>query len=148
MKAKDILASKQGALLSIAETSTVHQAVEIFVQHKVGFLIVKNKYGNVSGVLSERDVIRKCTIAKKNIEQVPVSDIMTMRNDITIGAETDDIESLMNTMTEKRIRHIPIFAEGQLTGIISIGDIVKIILDAKESEIKTLSSYVSGNYPG
>lgn len=148
MKAKDIIASKGNTVFSISENSTVHQAVEMLVQQKIGFLIVKDEYENVSGVFSERDVVKKCIASKKDVEKVFVREIMTKRSDITTGTETDELENLMNVMTEKKIRHIPILASERVIGIVSIGDIIKHILDAKESEIKTLSGYVAGNYPG
>lgn len=148
MKAKDIIASKGNTVFSISENSTVHQAVEMLVQQKIGFLIVKDEYENVSGVFSERDVVKKCIASKKDVEKVFVREIMTKRSDIITGTETDELENLMNVMTEKKIRHIPILASERVIGIVSIGDIIKHILDAKESEIKTLSGYVAGNYPG
>jgi CBS domain-containing protein len=148
MKAKEILRSKGGAIVSITEASTVAQAVAALAQHKIGFLIVNDASGAFAGVLSERDVVQKCVSGKKDTDQVPVSAIMTPKERVITGTEEEDIESIMNTMTERKIRHLPIFNGPQLKGIISIGDVIKTILQAKDEEIKTLSSYVSGNYPG
>ncbi|MEW5799469.1 MAG: CBS domain-containing protein [Bacteroidota bacterium] len=148
MKAKDIIAIKGGGTLNIKEDATVQQAVSELAARKIGFLIVQNSSGEVTGVMSERDVINKCVHEKKDPEKTNVKDIMTPRDKIILGFEEDDIQSIMNTMTEKKIRHLPIFREDQLTGIISIGDVVKVLLESKDKEIQALSAYVSGNYPG
>ncbi len=148
MKAKDILAAKGKEILSVTEDATVFQAVSELAKHKIGFLIVRDASGAVAGVLSERDVVQKCVILKKDTEQIMVREIMTAKEKIIAASEEDDIQTIMNTMTERKIRHIPVFKEDQLAGIISIGDVVKNMLDEKDYEIKTLSAYVSGNYPG
>lgn len=148
MKAKDIIAIKGGGTLNIKEDATVQQAVSELATRKIGFLIVQNSSGDVTGVMSERDVINKCIHEKKDPAKTTVKEIMTPRDKIILGFEEDDIQSIMNTMTEKKIRHLPIFREDQLTGIISIGDVVKVLLESKDKEIQALSAYVSGNYPG
>ena len=74
-------------------------------------------------------------------------EIMTKRDELISAAEEDDIEKIMNIMTTKKIRHLPVFKENQLTGIISIGDVIKFILLAKDDEIKTLTQYAFGQYP-
>lgn len=148
MKAKDILLSKGNSVLSIQEDASVQQAVSELSSRKIGFLIVRNASGEVTGVVSERDVINKCVNQKSDPEKTLVKDIMTPKEKIILGFEEDDIESIMNTMTEKKIRHLPIFSGDQITGIISIGDVIKVLLESKDKEIQALSAYVSGNYPG
>jgi CBS domain-containing protein len=148
MKAKDILKSKRGEVICIAESSTVYQAAAILAKYKIGLLIVNDLSGNFAGVLSERDVVQKCVNLKKDPEQVRVSDIMTSRDKVSIGSEDEEVQEIMNTMTENKIRHLPIFSGEQLKGIVSIGDVIKTILEAKDEEIKSLSNYLSGNYPG
>jgi predicted transcriptional regulator len=73
---------------------------------------------------------------------------MTPREKIVAASEGDDVQSLMNTMTQKKIRHLPIFKGMELSGVISIGDIIKNMLELKDYEIKTLIDYISGKYPG
>ncbi len=148
MKAKDILESKKGEVVSIVDDLTVYDAVAALTKFKIGFLIVKNLSGHFQGVLSERDVVNKCVLQKKSPDQMKIREIMTGKEKVISGFEDEDVEAIMNTMTEKKIRHLPIFNGDQLKGIISIGDVIKILLNEKDSEIKTLSSYVSGNYPG
>ncbi len=147
MIAKDILDLKGRKVVVVNEDSTVMEAVSELVNNKIGLLIVKNNSGDIVGVVSERDIIKKCIFPKKSPEQVIIKDIMTPKENIVIASEDDDIQALMNTMTLKRIRHIPIFRNRELTGIISIGDIVKNLLEQKDYEIKTLVDYITGKYP-
>ena len=148
MTAKDILDAKGGDIVSIAENATVFQAVAILTKYKIGLLIVHTATGRFGDVISERDVVQKCVNLKKNPEQVTVNEIMTPREQVQTGSEEEEIQEIMNTMTEKKVRHLPIFKGDELKGIISIGDVIKNLLTEKDNEIKTLSGYVSGNYPG
>jgi CBS domain-containing protein len=147
MNAKDILDSKGRKIFAVTESTTVYEAISELANNKIGLLIVKNATGNISGVLSERDIIQKCIYLKKDPGLLRARDIMTPKEDIVVAAEEDDIQNLMNTMTEKRIRHLPIFRGQELSGIISIGDIVKSMIEIKDYEIKSLIDYISGNYP-
>jgi len=147
MKAKDILNTKGRKIFSILEDATVSEAITELTNNKIGLLIIKSSADAISGVLSERDIVRKCIYPKKDPVSMKVKEIMTSKENIVVAAESDDIQSMMNTMTEKKIRHIPIFRERELCGIISIGDIIKNLLEIKEYEIKTLIEYISGKYP-
>jgi CBS domain-containing protein len=147
MNAKDILDSKGRKIFAVTEDTTVFDAISELANNKIGLLIVKNSAGNISGVLSERDIIQKCIYPKKDPGLLRSRDIMTPKENIVVAAEEDDIQNLMNTMTEKRIRHLPIFKGQELAGIISIGDIVKSMLEIKDYEIKSLIDYISGHYP-
>jgi len=148
MKAKDILASKGKEILTISEDATVFDVVTKLAAHKIGFLIVTNTQAGVAGVLSERDVIQKCISLQKEPAQMKAKEVMTPRERLVSATEEEDVQQIMNTMTEKKIRHLPIFDDDQLKGIISIGDVIKFILEAKDSEIKTLTEYAFGQYPG
>jgi CBS domain-containing protein len=148
MRAKDILSSKGRNVFTLVDEASVFEAVKILTDNKIGFLVILNAAGGVTGVLSERDVIQKCIFTRHDPEQLKVSEIMTPKYKIISATEDEHIQSIMNTMTEKKIRHIPIFNGEQLSGVISIGDVIKHILQAKDNEIKSLSEYVSGNYPG
>lgn len=148
MKAKDILASKSKEILTISEDATVFDVVTKLATHKIGFLIVTNTEAGVAGVLSERDIIQKCISLQKDPTTMKAKDVMTPREKLVSATEEEDVQQIMNTMTEKKIRHLPIFDGDQLKGIISIGDVIKFILEAKDSEIKTLTEYAFGQYPG
>ncbi len=146
MNAKKILDLKDNKIYQIREEAVVFEAIEELTKNKIGLLIVKNSSGDISGVLSERDIIQKCVYQKKDPQQLRVSEIMTPREKIVVAAEEDDIQSLMNTMNEKKIRHLPVFRGKEMTGVISIGDIIKNMLEIKDYEIKSLIEYISGKY--
>jgi CBS domain-containing protein len=148
MIAKHILDVKGRNVHTIPEESTVSSAVEELVGRRIGLLVIKNSAGDITGVLSERDVLQKCVQKKMNTTQVLVKEIMTEKEKLVAAAEEDDIHHLMNIMTEKRIRHLPIFKGKEMTGIISIGDIIKNMVEIKNTEIKSLIDYISGKYPG
>jgi CBS domain-containing protein len=147
MKAKDILATKSKTIFTISEDMTVFDVVGALAKNKIGFLIVTNTAGGVAGVISERDVVHKCVFVKHDPASVKAREIMTPREKLIAATEEEDIQTIMNTMTERKIRHIPVFKEDQLLGVISIGDVIKFMLDAKDSEIKTLTEYAFGQYP-
>ena len=148
MKAKDILATKGKEIVSINEETSVFDVVTTLTTHKIGFLIVTNTKAGVAGVISERDVVHKCVSLQKDPAHMKAKEIMTPRGKLVSATEEEDVQSIMNVMTEKKIRHLPVFSGDQLTGIISIGDVIKFILEAKDSEIKTLTDYAFGQYPG
>ncbi|MBP6672882.1 MAG: CBS domain-containing protein [Bacteroidetes bacterium] len=143
MKVKDILNSKGRSLFSVTEDSTIENTVAALAANKIGFLIVKDGSNAITGVISERDIVHRCMSAKKDPRTVTAKEIMTLREHLVTANEDQEIDEIMTLMTEKKIRHLPVFQGKELTGLISIGDVVKIILDDKNEEIKTLMDYVS-----
>ena len=95
------------------------------------------------GIISERDIVRGCHQSLKKLETLPVSELMTRK--VIIASLEDDINDIMAIMTEKRIRHIPVMTEGELQGIISIGDVVKSLLQDSEHRIRYLKEYMYGS---
>lgn len=144
MKVKDILDSKGRKIFTVDEGATVEQVVSELATNKIGFLIVKNASGKVAGVISERDVVHRCMSTKNDSALMKANEIMTPKSNLITATEEDEIESIMTTMTEKKIRHLPIFHSDDIVGLISIGDVIKFILEEKNEEIKTLREYVSG----
>ena len=98
--------------------------------------------GEVIGIISERDVIRKVILQGLSVHDVKVQDIMSTGL-TTITPETS-LDKCMTLMTEKRIRHLPVLRDKQLCGIVSIGDVVKYLIIEKDFKIKNLESYISG----
>ncbi len=148
MNAKDILDIKGRKVYSIDENATIFEAASELAKYKIGLLIIKNPAGDISGVLSERDIIEKVISVKKNPLVEKVKSVMTPKGKLLIASEADSTQSIMNTMTKSKIRHVLVFNRNEMAGVISIGDIVKSMLDEKEFEIKTLTDYISGKYPG
>ncbi len=139
MKVRNILATKKGHLITIRADELVRGAVAMLVEHRIGAVIVVDEAGNLVGILSERDIMRTAA-SDENLFSRPVSDIMT-RN-VIVGMPQDDVMAVAHTMLEKRFRHLPIVDEGQLIGIISIGDVLKSQRDAYSGEVDTLETRI------
>ncbi|MEJ2039029.1 MAG: CBS domain-containing protein [Desulfosarcinaceae bacterium] len=138
---KDILQEKGTGVYSVSPENTVYEALQIMADKNVGALMVMEKEKAV-GLVSERDYARKIVLKGKLSKDVPVREIMTSEM-VTIGPE-EDVEGCMELMTNKRIRHLPVFEDERLIGIVSIGDIVKTIIQHKEEIIEQLENYIKG----
>ena len=145
MKLKDVLREKDSKVWTVSARQTVHDALRILVERKIGALLVLNDAGKIAGIISERDIIRGCFQNAAAIETMPVSKLMTQN--VFVASPEDDIRVIMATMTEKRVRHIPVLENGELKGIVSIGDVVKSLLQDSEHQIKFLKEYIYGSSP-
>jgi CBS domain-containing protein len=148
MTVQDILKVKGRDVFTIHVEATVGDALKALAEKKVGGLIVIDDRENIRGIVTERDIVRSCNDSQRNIKSLAVQDIMTARNQLIVGSPADEIDYLMNVITQKRIRHIPIVdGKGTLCGIVSVGDIVKALLTHKDHEIKYLRDYIESKYP-
>jgi CBS domain-containing protein len=138
---RDLIRTKGNQIWSITPDASVYQALEMMAEKRVGALLVM-KAGKVTGILSERDCVRKVDILGKTSRAVKVEEIMT-RNVLYVEAN-QPLEDCMSLMTEKRIRHLPVFDEGQLVGMISIGDVLKEIISEQKVMISHLEHYITG----
>jgi CBS domain-containing protein len=138
---RDILQEKGFAVHTIAPEAKVYQALQLMADRNVGALMVIED-GVVVGLISERDYARKIVLKGKFSKDVPVWEIMTAEV-VRIGPD-EDIEGCMQLMTHKRVRHLPVFESERLIGIISVGDIVKAIIEHKEEIIEQLEDYIKG----
>lgn len=136
----DVLKTKGTDVFSIRPTDSVHDAVTIMNEKGVGALLVTTDEG-VAGILSERDVARKITLSGRIARQTPTSDIMTER--VTCVAPELSIDEAMRIMTERRVRHLPITKGKEVLGVISIGDLVKAIIDDQQFTIEQLQHYIT-----
>jgi CBS domain-containing protein len=124
MKIRNILDAKGALVITIRPEQTLKEAVALLAKHRIGALVVVDDSGNLAGILSERDIIRQA--AEKDIHlTLPVSKVMTKT--VTTGTLQDDPISVLQTMTDRHFRHLPILEQGKLAGIISIGDVAKAI---------------------
>ncbi len=135
MKVHTILARKGSHVATTPPDRTVRDAVAMLVEQNIGSLVVVDWSGHPIGLLSERDVIRKA-VTHPNVFDLEVAEVMTP-NPVTVMPD-EDLQSIANTMTERRIRHLPVLEEGKLVGIISIGDVVKAQRDQYRGEVDTL----------
>ena len=140
MKINDVIKAKPShEVVTIGPDATVRELIALLAEHNVGALVVSEDGERVTGIVSERDVVRRLH-ADAAVLESPVSSIMT--SDVRTCSGDDGVTDLMQTMTEHRIRHVPVVADGRLTGIISIGDVVKSRIGELEFERDQLDSYV------
>jgi len=142
MRISDVLRQKGTAVATIAPTATVRELVTALREHNIGAAVVTTDGDAVVGIVSERDVVRKLdSDLAANLLDAKVSEIMT-RDVLTCGPD-DTVDSLAETMTERRIRHMPVLDHGRLAGIVSIGDVVKSHIRQLETDREQLESYIA-----
>ena len=142
MRIGDLLRNKPSHdVITISPEASVRELIALLAEHNVGALIVSADGTSVDGIVSERDVVRRL-VEHDEVLRGPVSAIMT--ESVETVEEQGLVDDLMKTMTERRIRHVPVVTNGRLTGIISIGDIVKHRIDQLEFERDQLDHYVHG----
>jgi CBS domain-containing protein len=137
---RQILAGKP-EVYSVAPQVTVYDALREMAARNVGALVVEEE-GRLVGIFSERDYARKVVLLGKSSHDTPVREIMTTKV-VTIDPDRTAGEC-MALMTEKRFRHVPVMEGGRLVGVISIGDVVRAVVEEQAFTIKQLESYISG----
>lgn len=138
---KHLLDAKGREVLSIGPDATVLDAVKLMAEKGVGALLVMDG-GELLGIVSERDYARKVILKGRASDDTPVRDIMTA--DLATTSSETTVQQCMNMVTDRRIRHLPVVDDGQVTGVISIGDLVKAIIADQQDEIEQLGQYISG----
>lgn len=138
---RQLLGGKGYVVHTIRPEATVFEALERMAEHDVGALVVVED-GDVVGLVSERDYARKVILKGRLSKDTPVAEIMSQHVFSVTSKET--VPACMALMTDHRIRHLPVIENGQLAGIISIGDVVKVIMEDQRSTIEQLESYIHG----
>jgi CBS domain-containing protein len=139
-KVSDILQTKGKMVFSVEPDVTVYRAIEIMCEKNIGGLLITDN-GKLTGIFTERDYARKLILKGKSSKDTLIKELMTP-NPFTVSSE-NSIEDCMGMMVNKHIRHLPVMDNGQLTGMISIGDVVRSIIDEQKSIIDHLSQYIS-----
>jgi CBS domain-containing protein len=139
-KVKQILQGKGHDVWSIDPGASVYDAIEIMAEKEVGALVVVDA-GKLVGVVTERDYARKVALQGRSSKGTRIKDIMTSR--VAYARPDQSVEECMAVMTEKRIRHLPVMEGDKLLGIISIGDLVKAIIEEQQHVIEQLEQYIS-----
>jgi len=139
---KNILATKGSTTFTITPLTSVYQALELMVEKNVSALLVMEN-DTLAGIFTERDYARKVALKGKSSKDTVIGDIMT-RDLITVKSESS-IDECMELMTGKYIRHLPVVDDGKLTGIISIGDVVRSIIQEQKSIIGHMEQYIAGS---
>jgi len=136
---RQLLARKGHAIHSIGPDATVLEALQRMAQHDIGAIVVLEA-GEVAGLVSERDYARKVILRGKHSDATRVREIMDDKFICVRSAQS--IEDCMQLMTERRTRHLPVVENGQIAGLISIGDVVKEIIADRETTIEELQHYI------
>jgi CBS domain-containing protein len=135
-----ILEEKSGDVLQIDGGATVFEAITKMVDANVGSLLVTED-GEVAGIMTERDYLRRVTLQGRTDKETAVRDIMS--SPLVVATLETSIDECMAMMTDRRIRHVPVVDGGEIVGVISIGDLVKFKSKQQEFEIKYLTDYIT-----
>jgi len=138
-----ILELKGGMVLSVETGDTVYDAISLMAEVNIGAVLVQQD-STIIGIFTERDYLQKVALKSLSSKTLKVGDVMTSPV-ITVGP-ADSVQRCMETMTTCRCRHLPVVENDKLLGIVSIGDLVKVLVDEKESEIAQLNKYITGTY--
>lgn len=139
----DILGYKGAMVHSVTPSTLVISAVERMCDEHVGALLVRSA-GVVAGIFSERDLMRRVILARRDPAITPVSEVMT--REVHCIAPSTHAREAMKIMTDRRCRHLPVVADGEIVGILSIGDLVRWASLEQAFELKLLTDYVRGAY--
>jgi CBS domain-containing protein len=139
VRISDLLAGKGSNVATVTKEQTVAEAVAKLATYRVGALVVSADGKQIDGIVSERDIVRRLNEDAGLMSQ-PVSSIMS--SEVSTCTPEEDLESLMTLMTERRIRHVPVVENGELAGIVSIGDVVKSRIGELEKDRNELVDYI------
>ena len=144
MKVSTLLSMKGRNVVTVQPSDTVASAAKILGENRFGVLVVSTDGLTISGIISERDIVRELGVSGGDLLNKPISDIMTRT--VRTCNEGDSVEGLMEIMTEHRIRHLPVTEDGKLVGLVSIGDVVKVRVRQLEHEADQLERYISNTW--
>ncbi len=140
MNIAHVLARKGIRVVTTRAEASIRQALALLAEHNIGALVAVDEGDRPIGILSERDIVRAAARDEKVFGR-SVGDLMT-RN-VVVGVPEDDLKAVGHTMTERRIRHLPVVEQGKLVGIVSIGDIVKAQRDEYEGAVDSLQIQIA-----
>ena len=140
---REVLDRKGGTVLTIDRQASVLDAIGKMSQANIGALVIEQD-GRPAGIFTERDYLRKIALEGRSSNKTPVEEVMS--SPLITVSSADTTGHAMQTMTDSRCRHLVVIDSGEMTGIVSLGDLVKHMLVEKEAEVEQLSSYISGSY--
>ena len=138
---RQLLESKPAEIIAISPDAPVIDAIRLMAERRVGALVVMEG-ARLAGILSERDYARKIVLQGRSSKDTPVRDIMTAEV-ITVRPE-DSSDHCMQVVTNKRIRHLPVMQGGDVVGVLSIGDLVRAVIEEQKQELDQLQRYIAG----
>jgi CBS domain-containing protein len=140
MNVKEILAAKGGDIVSIEPTADLAAAARLLSTHRIGAVVIRGAGGRLAGILSERDIVR--AVAEQGAAALTVSVGQVMTRKVTTCGENDSIADIMERMTAGKFRHVPVLRDGELIGVVSIGDVVKQRVGEIERDADALRDYI------
>jgi CBS domain-containing protein len=142
MKLAQLLERKGGHAVTIDLTVSVAEAIRVMHENRVGSVVIASEDKKLLGIFTERDVMRLCANGKGGeLADLPVKDNMT--TDVVYGSPDDRVDDVLNLMTKRRFRRLPIVVDGKLVGVISIGDLVKAKMEETAHEAEVLREYIA-----
>ncbi|RMF54388.1 MAG: CBS domain-containing protein [Calditrichaeota bacterium] len=145
MRIKNILEKKGNKVYSIHQNQPVYEAIKELVKQNIGALLVHDDDHQIVGILSERDILREGSQNCEKLHVTPIKEVMTV--DLIICRPEDEITYAKQVMVKNRIRHLPIFDEGKIVGVVSMRDVVEQELKEFTVENRYLRDYIEGKYP-
>jgi len=139
---KQVLEQKGSVTYSVTPDTSVFDALAMMALHDIGAVLVTDT-GRLVGIFTERDYARRIVLKGLSSRNVKVGEMMT--TNVQTIVPSDQIVSIMNTMTNKRFRHLPVLDDGKVVGIITIGDVVKAVIQEQEATIQHLANYIAGD---
>lgn len=139
-----VLRSKGEWVISIAPDATVFETISRMVEHNVGAIVV-SKGGDLMGIFTERDYLRRIVLQGRTSKTTDVEEVMT--REVICATPDHTVTECMTMMTQRKCRHLPVLRDGQLAGIISLGDCVKALLADTEQQVDDLRDFIRGGYP-
>jgi CBS domain-containing protein len=140
MNVATILKDKGRMVVSVKPETTLLEAAQTLAAHRIGAAVVVSQDGKLEGIVSERDIVRAVAGAGAQSLNKPLSQLMT--RDVRTCRDSDTIDHVMQVMTHGRFRHLPVLAKGELQGIVSIGDVVKLKIAETELEVAAMRDYI------
>lgn len=141
----EILARQKSQVQTVEPGTTVFDAVRKMVEHNIGSILVADG-DDIRGIFTERDYLRRIVLENRTSKTTRVDEVMTPK---LVCVDPDrSVEDCLAIITQERIRHLPVMEQGRLVGIVSIGDLVKFLSKERAIEIRYLTDYISGKYPG
>ncbi|MCU1497866.1 MAG: uncharacterized protein JWM47_1819 [Acidimicrobiales bacterium] len=141
MQVSVLLQTKGSDVVTVGRGERVSEVLAVLAEHRIGAVVVSPDGQHIDGICSERDVVRALARHGADVLDAPVDSLMTTEV-VTCQPDTT-VEELMNTMTDQRIRHVPVLVDGALAGLVSIGDVVKDRIAALEQETQVLHRYIA-----
>lgn len=140
---KQILQNKKNAIYSVNPDTSVFQALEVMMEKNISALLVMEN-DTLYGIFTERDYARKVILKGRSSKDTPINEVMTSH--LLSVSLPDTIDYCMKVMTNSHIRHLPVLDNGVVCGIVSIGDVVKNIIESQKTTIEHLESYITGQF--